>query len=110
MWLLRTILFVALLVFFIVVAVQNHDEQGVTVRLFAWTMLGVPLWMVMFGSILVGFVGGLLVAVVREFRLRMDHGRLKRERDELDREVSQLRAAPLQDFSPGGHREPGPPL
>lgn len=110
MWLLRTILFVALLVFFIVMAVQNHDEQGVTVKLFAWTMLGVPLWMVMFGSMLVGFVAGLLVAVVREFRLRMEHGKLKRERDELVREVSQLRAAPLQDFTPSGKREIGPPL
>ena len=109
-WLLRTLLFVALLVFFIVLAVQNHDEQGVTLKLVGYTLMGVPLWMVMFGSILAGFLAGILVSVVRELRLRFDHGKLRRERDELAREVSQLRAAPLHDLDAGTDQRIQPPL
>ncbi len=109
-WLLRTILFVALLVFFIVVAVQNHDEQGVTLKLFTWDWSGVPLWAVMFGSILCGFLAGMLISVVREIRLRLDHGKLKRERDDLEREISHLRAAPLHDLEPPREQKIEPPL
>ncbi len=99
MWLLKTIFFVILLVFFVVVAVQNNESPGVTVKLFAWTQHMVPLWIIIFGSALFGFVVGMLVSVVREIRLRLDAAKLRRERDEFQREIARLRAAPLDDFS-----------
>ena len=99
MWLLRTIFFVILLVFFVVVAVQNNESPGVTVKLFGWTQHMVPLWIVIFSSALLGFVVGMIVSAVREIRLRLDTAKLRRERDEFEREIGRLRAAPLDQYS-----------
>ncbi len=101
MWLLRTIFFVILLVFFVAIALQNN-EPLVTVKFFAWTQAMVPLWIVIFASALVGFVVGMIVSVVREIRLRLDSGKLRRERDEYEREIGRLRAAPLDELSNSG--------
>jgi len=97
-WLLRTIFFVILLVFFVAIALQNN-EPLVTVKFFAWTQPMVPLWIVIFASALVGFVVGMIVSVVREIRLRLDSGKLRRERNEYQREIKRLRAAPLDELS-----------
>ncbi len=97
MWLLRTILFVLLLAFFVTLAVQNNGTPGVNVQLFGWTFTGLPLWVVIFASALAGFVVGMAVAAIREIRLRFDTGKLRRERDELQKEIVRLRAAPLED-------------
>lgn len=97
MWLLRTIFFVILLVFFVVIAVQNSTPD-ITVKFFAWTQT-MPLWIVIFASALVGFVVGMVVSAVREIRLRLDSGKLRRERDEYQREIARLRAAPLDQLS-----------
>ena len=102
MWLLRIILFVALLVFFVALATQNNAEPGVDVKLFFWEFAGVKLWWVIFLSALLGFGIGILVSVVREIRLRLDVSRARRDRDQLQREIDHLRAAPLEDISPGG--------
>ena len=99
MWLLRTIFFVILLVFFVVVAVQNSGSPGVTVKFFGWNQPDVQLWIVIFASALLGFLVGMIVSAVREIRLRFDTGKLRRERDELEREIARLRAAPLDQYS-----------
>ncbi len=99
MWLLKTLLFVVLLAFFVTLAVQNNDTPGVDVQLFTWTFLGVPLWVVIFSSAAVGFVLGMVVAAIREVRLRLDLGRLRRQKEELEKEITRLRAAPLEEVA-----------
>jgi uncharacterized integral membrane protein len=88
---------VILLVFFVAIAVQN-SAPDITVKVFTWTQT-MPLWIVIFASALMGFVVGMLVSVVREIRLRLDSGKLRRERDEYQREIARLRAAPLDQLS-----------
>ena len=100
MWLLRIIIFVALLIVLVVVAMQNNDDPGVDVQLFKWTFVGVRVWLVMLAATLIGFVAGLLVLLFREIQLRIVMGKIQRECGSLRREISDLRAAPLQDLGP----------
>lgn len=109
MWLLKTILFVILVIFFVAL-IAGNTSTSVVVRFFTWESQPIYLWLVILGSILAGFVAGLFVTMVREFRLRLDQGKLKRERDELAREVGQLRAAPLDDLVGEETRKVQPPL
>lgn len=95
MWLLRVIVFVALLVVAIWVSLQN-SEQLVDVHLFSWDFPGVRLYLVMFASAVLGLVAGLLLGAIREVRVRMTLSRERKERQVLQREVQDLRAAPLQ--------------
>ena len=108
MWLLRIVLFVALLVFFVALATQNNSDPGVDVSLFFWDFAGVKVWLVIFLSALLGFAVGILVSVVREIRLRLDFSRARRDRDQLQREIDHLRAAPLEDIGPSS-RASSPP-
>lgn len=106
MWLLRTILFVLLLAGLVYVASQNNDPPGSTVHLFTWTFTEVRLWAVMFAAALVGFAAGLLVSVFREIRLRLDASHVRRELQTKEREINQLRAAPLHDLDSPTTQEP----
>ncbi len=94
MWVARIVLFVALLSTFIWVALQN--TQLVDVRVFTKTFLGIRLFVVMFLSVLLGFTAGLLLAAMREVRLRLALSREQKEKVGLKREIGDLRAAPLQ--------------
>jgi uncharacterized integral membrane protein len=98
-WLLRTILFVVLLVVFVVLAVQNTGTPVSSVQFFGWKQEMVPVWIVIFGSALVGFLAGLIVSGIREIRLRLEAAKLRRERNELQKEIARLRAAPLEEIS-----------
>lgn len=106
MWLLRVLVFVALLVVLVWVGLQN--DGPVDVSLFGKTFVGVRLFVVMFVAALAGFVAGVLLSVWREVKLRMALGRETRAKALLQREVIDLRAAPLQGFDAEGPRESGP--
>jgi uncharacterized integral membrane protein len=111
MWLLRVLIFVALLAILVAVGLQN--DGPVDVHFFGKDFLGVPLFAVMFLGALLGLVAGLLLSMVREVKLRMLLSREQRERAVLAREVGELRAAPLQGFDPDRRKstlpEPTPP-
>ncbi len=96
MWLLKTLLFVVLLAFFVTLAVQNNESPGVQIHLFGWTSVEMAVWVVIFISAVVGFILGMIVAAIREIRLRLDLGKLKRRNSELEKELVSLRAAPLE--------------
>jgi uncharacterized integral membrane protein len=106
-WLLRIILFVALLVVLVWVGLQN--DAPVDVSIFGKSFTGVRLFVVMFVAALLGFVAGLLLSVWREVRLRFALGREVREKTLLQREVGELRAAPLQGLDTGPAPGPEPP-
>jgi uncharacterized integral membrane protein len=100
MWLLKTILFVALLGILVVVALAN--DSPVDVRLFGWHVQQAPLFLVMFGAALVGLLAGLLLTAIREFQFRMLLSKQLRERNMLEREVRDLRAAPVDGLDEDG--------
>ena len=100
MWLLRTLLLTVVVAALVIVAVQN-SEPLVDVRVFGWEVQSVRLFLVMFLCGLVGFVAGLLVAGFRELKLRLRLGDERKQKTMLEREVRELRAAPLQGLGEG---------
>jgi len=105
-WLLRTLLLTALVVAFVWVAIENSDPVE-TVNLFGYEFASVRLFIVMFVSALLGFVMGLLLSALRELKLRMQLSSERKERTLLMREVTDLRAAPIEGLSED--EEPSPP-
>lgn len=105
MWLLKTLLLTALVVGLLTVALQN-SEPRVDVSIFGYDFLQVRLFIVMFGAALAGFVVGLLFSAYRELRLRMRLSSERRQRDLLDREVRDLRAAPIDGLDDDREQPP----
>ena len=101
MWLLKTILFVVLLAMLVIVALAN--DIPVPLHLFGWHVEQAPLFLVMFGAALVGLLGGLLMTAIREVQFRMVLSRQARDKNLLEREVRDLRAAPIDGL---GDEEP----
>ncbi|HKK71348.1 MAG TPA: LapA family protein [Candidatus Krumholzibacteria bacterium] len=94
-WLLKIILFVVLLALLVFVAVSN-DAVVAEIHLLGWHPTDVPVFLVMFGSALVGLFFGLAFTAVRELQWRMRVSRVLREQGKLKREVDHLRKSPLQ--------------
>lgn len=102
MWLLRLVLTLVLVALLVVVAVNN--TASVELRLLGHHMAGVPLYLVVFGAAFFGLLLGLLLSAVREVQLRGRMRKLDKRRQQLEREVRELRAAPLDglEAGPGG--------
>lgn len=103
-WLLKIVVFVALLVLLVLVAIGN--DVVVDVNLLLWQVQGVRLFLVMFGAALFGFLAGLALAAVREVQWRMLASKRERSEQHLQREVDELRRAPLSgldDLPSVGH-------
>jgi len=94
-WLLKTAVFVVLLVVLVLVAVSN-DATVESVDLLVWQGENVRVFLVMFVSAIAGLACGLAFAAVRELQWRMHVSRNDREKGELKREVQHLRKAPLK--------------
>lgn len=106
MWLLKTLLFVALLVVLILFAMGNGTE--VEVHLFGKLLAGVPLYLVVFASTVVGLLCGLAFAAIRELQWTMRERRWRREQAQAQREIEQLRRAPVDGLEEA-ERAPVPP-
>lgn len=92
-WLLKIVIFVVLLVVLVLVAIGN--DATVDVNLLLWHVQGVRLFLVMFGAALFGFLAGLALAAVRELQWRVQVSKRQRTEQHLQREVDELRRAPL---------------
>ena len=101
MWLLRMVVLTAVFAVLVILAIQNA-EYHVDVAIFAWSFENVQLFLVMFLSLLAGFVLGLVVVAWREMKLRMRLGQERKAKSLLEREVQELRAAPLQGLAEEG--------
>ena len=101
MWLLRVVVFVLLLALLVVVALSN--DARVDIKLLGWELLQVRLFLVIFGSAMLGFLVGLAFTGIREVQWRVARKRQGRELSELQEEVRKLRAAPVHGM---GERAP----
>lgn len=103
MMLLKSLIFVALLVVLVFVGLKNN--MPVELHLFKWTLVDVPLYLALFGSALFGLLIGLIFAGVRELQWRVSMSRKKRETADTERELQDLRVASLdqrgEDDLPG---------
>lgn len=107
-WLLKIVVFVVLLVVLVLVAIGN--DATVDLDLLVWKIPGVRLFLVMFGAALFGFLAGLALLGVREIQWRLSTSKRLRSEAQLQREVDELRRAPLSglDDPPAvGHGSPG---
>jgi uncharacterized integral membrane protein len=93
MMLLKSLIFVALLVVLVFVGLKNN--MPVELNLFRWTLVDVPLYLALFGAALFGLLIGMVFAAIRDVQWRVSMSRQKRERTDAERELQDLRVASL---------------
>jgi uncharacterized integral membrane protein len=87
----------------ILVTLAFANREPVTLRLlpddlerfWSWgRVVTLPLFLVIFGAIIAGVALGFVWEWMREYRIRADAGRVRREKDALRREVDRLKGSP----------------
>lgn len=107
MWLVRSILVFLAIGAVLVFAISNVDQK-VTVVLFTRSYPGLSLNLVLLVAALFGAAACFAVMLVREFALRTQLRRVRREKMRLDDELLALRNLPLSTLQPGQRpRAPG---
>jgi uncharacterized integral membrane protein len=104
MLLLKTLIFVVLLVGLVFVGLRNNAP--VSLDLVAWQLTDVPLYLSLFGAALFGLLIGLAFAGVREIQWRMELARQRRQSADAERELHGLRTASLE--APASEDSDGP--
>lgn len=98
MWVIRLVFFLLLLFLLVSLFVANAG-QTVDLNLFGREYLDLGLFWIVAGSFLLGVAAAVMGMGLREFRLRRELGRQRRQHDSLSRELTDLRALPLQDLA-----------
>ena len=104
MWVIKGILFLAVL-FTLVYFFVTNSGQSVDINFFGKSYLGISIYWVVVISFLVGFATSFVLAAFREFRFHREIGQLKRQVGARDREIADLRTLPLKNMETG---KPGP--
>lgn len=99
MWVVRGVLFLALLFTLVYFFITNSD-QSVDINFFGRSYLGVSIYWIVVISYLLGFATSFVLAALREFRFHREIGRLKKAVTAKDREIGDLRTLPLRENSP----------
>lgn len=96
MWVIKGLLFLALLFVLVYFFVTNAD-QTVDLTAFGRDYLGVSIYWVVLVCFLLGFATSFVMAAFREFRFHREIGKLRREGKRKDQEIADLRTLPLRD-------------
>lgn len=96
MWVVRGVLFLALL-FTLVYFFITNSGQSVDINFFGRSFLGVSIYWIVVVSYLLGFATSFVLAALREFRFHREIGRLKKAAAAKDREIGDLRTLPLRE-------------
>lgn len=96
MWVVRGILFLALLFTLVYFFITNSD-QSVDINFFGRSFLGISIYWVVVVSFGLGFATSFILAAVREIRFHREIGRLKKSLSTKDREIGDLRTLPLRE-------------
>jgi uncharacterized integral membrane protein len=94
MRLVFTLLFLALMVFFMIFAWQNQEEQ-VRVVFGGWESRDLPVFLLILLSFGAGVVITSIIGIVEGMRIRMTNVKLRRKLKKLETEVDSLRNLPL---------------
>ena len=94
MRLIFTIVFLALMVFFMIFAWQNQDAE-VAVAFGRWESTNLPLFLVVLMSFGAGVVLTSIIGIVEGMRVRMTNAKLRNKIKKLESEVDSLRNLPL---------------
>jgi len=97
-WVIKGILFL-LLLFVLVYFFVTNGSQTVDVNLLGHQYLDLNVFWVVAAAFALGFLTALVIMSIREWRLRRELRRLRRESRVRDRELADLRTLPLQDLA-----------
>ena len=97
MWMLKWIGIALLLILLFGFAMLNVSET-VRVDLLLWQFDDMPLSLVIFESFIAGMLIWFLIAFVNELKLRNELRTVRRNHDELTRELQALRNQPLEEY------------
>ena len=98
MWVVRLVVFLLLLFLLVYLFVANAG-QTVDLKLFTYEFLDLGLFWVVSGSFALGLLAALSGMGLRELQLRRGMGRLRKEKQVLERELADLRSLPLNDLA-----------
>ena len=104
MWVVRGILFLALLFTLVYFFITNSD-QSVDINFFGRSFLGISIYWIVVVSYMLGFATSFVLAALREFRFHREIGRLKKNVAAKDREIGDLRTLPLKEGRPAAVRD-----
>jgi uncharacterized integral membrane protein len=96
MWIIKIVLMAIVVLFVIIVGVQNGAET-VTVRILQWEYPEVPLNMVLIESLAIGMLLGVAISIFHAIGLRGRIWKQKREIARLTHELVALRNLPIQE-------------
>ena len=99
MWVVKGILFLALLVVLVVFFGANSN-RAVDIDVFGHEYLDIQIFWVLLLAFLLGFLTCFVMAAVRELRVHAQIRALRRTIQSRDKEIANLRTLPLQDFQP----------
>lgn len=96
MWVVKGLLFLALLFVLVYFFVTNAD-QTVDLDIFGKSYLGISIYWLVVVCYLAGFATSFVLAALREIRFHRDAGVLRRKLRERDKEIADLRTLPLRE-------------
>ena len=100
MRLVFTLLFLALMIFFMIFAWQNQEEQ-VHVVFGGWDSGNLPVFLLILLSFGAGVIITSVIGIVEGMRIRMTNVKLRRKIKKLEEEVDSLRNLPLSEGAAG---------
>jgi uncharacterized integral membrane protein len=96
-WVIKGLFFLLLLIVLVVFFAAN-SSQSVDIDLFGREYLDVPIFWVLLLAYLLGFATCFVMAAVRQLRVHGEIRQLRRTVQARDKEISELRTLPLQDY------------
>lgn len=101
MWLVKNLLWLLIMILVVGFAILNMKETVSAVHLPGSTYASLSANVVIFTAFVVGMVVAFLLVLFQMLRIRSGMTSLRRENENLKRELSQLRNLPLEDLKVG---------
>lgn len=101
MWFLRNVVWLVIMVLVVGFAILNVHETVTAIILPGSVYRLVPANVVLFVTFVLGMVTAFLLTLFHQLKVRSTMNRLRRENQDLKRELSQLRNLPLEDLNLG---------
>ncbi len=92
---IKILLYLALVIVLVGVALANADQQVDVTYFPGRTLTGMPVFLVILGSVFIGVLVAGFIAVVEHFKHGMRERELQRRIDALESEVRELRNLPI---------------
>lgn len=107
MWLVKNLLWLLIMILVVGFAILNMKETVSAVHLPGSTYASLSANVVIFTAFVVGMVVAFLLVLFQMLRIRSGMTSLRRENENLKRELSQLRNLPLEDLKVGSRGSGG---